>query len=335
MRSTLIASLLFNCFESFHGYHECAIQQVKEGLREIGECFEADGEGVAELLKKLDEQAVLYANTRNAEIHELYRKCGQESIDKMPRQFSTLAEARILLEIIIRRSVHWLASTIHLHDFSETCEPWSLFDVNPPAKEKKKTLYEYERWRQAYEPLLESEKKTKGGESFVLAMTLRLHWLAGYLTVASNASDISLDSGRFAAELEEIVSVSGLLLVEAMKTGKPYNFAFDMQVIVPLTTVGWIYRHRALRRKVITLLQQSPRKEGVWDGVVIAKVLAWLVELEEDGLADEEYIPINSTARMIRMTFNAKAKVAEVSCLKPVRGAGSEKLIQMEAKIPW
>lgn len=335
IHSTLIACLLFNCFESFHGYHECAIKQVKEGLREIGDCVDADAESLDELLKKLDEQAVQYSNTRNAEIHELYRKCGQESIDVMPRQFSTLAEARILLEIIIRRSVHWLASTVHLHDFSEALEPWSLFDVNPSAKEKKKTLHEFERWRQAYGPLLEAEKKTGRGESFVLAMALRLHWLAGYLTVASNASDISLDSGRFVAELEELVSVSGILLVEAMKAEKPYNFAFDVQVIVPLTTVGWIYRHRALRRNVIALLRQSPRREGVWDGVVMGKVLAWLAREEEEGLVDSEYVPEHATARMIRMRFDAKSKVAHVSCFKPVQGPGCEKTTKVEIKIPW
>lgn len=254
--------------------------------------------------------------------------------------------------------MHWLRSTMHLQNFStpsspggsptsdsEDTGPCSLFfDVDPTFEERLETLKEYERWDDAFRPLLNhSRSRNAPHEEFLLASTLRLHWLAGYMSIASNNSHSSLvNDGRFTTELEELVDIARILLDQPQKSedgGGGTGFVFDMQIIVPLMTVGWIYRHRALRREAIQLLLRSPRKEGVWDGIVVGKIMAWLAGIEEEGLRpgdeDQDYVPEWAAARCIKMSFETARREASVSCLQPVRGSLIREEVRREVVIPW
>ncbi|KAE8447196.1 hypothetical protein EG329_011027 [Mollisiaceae sp. DMI_Dod_QoI] len=376
LRTTLIACLLFYCFESYHGYHELAINQVYSGLKLIREWassfYKPDENGrlnirigsedphvleddILRAFGSLEIQVMTYADGRTREAHEHYRHCGQASIDEMPSIFPSLKEAKILLEVVIRRSMHWLRSTMHLQNFStpsspggsptsdtEDSGPCSLFfDVDPTFEERVETLKEYERWDDAFRPLLNhSRSKNVPHEEFLLASTLRLHWLAGYMSIASNNSHSSLvNDGRFTTELEELVDIARILLDQPQKAEGGGGFVFDMQIIVPLMTVGWIYRHRALRKEAIQLLLRSPRKEGVWDGIVVGKIMAWLAGIEEEGLRpgdeDQDYVPEWAAARCIKMSFDTVKRAASVSCLQPVRGSLIGEEVKRDVVIPW
>ncbi|PMD29927.1 hypothetical protein L207DRAFT_538384 [Hyaloscypha variabilis F] len=380
LRTTLIACLLFYCFESFHGYHELAISQVYSGLKLIREWttsyYKPDDNGrrrtrigsedpytveddILRAFSNLEIQVMTYADGRSREAHEHYRHIGQEAIDDMPPVFGSLQEARTLLELVIRRSMHWLRSTMRLQNFSNPSgspsgsptwgdasesHPFSLFfDVDPTFEERLKTMEEYEHWDDAFRPLLNrSRSRSAPEEDFLLASTLRLHWLSGYLSIASNNSYSSLvNNGRFTTELEELVGISRILLGRGEELGNNGGFVFDMQIIVPLMTVGWIYRHRALRREAIELLLRSPRKEGVWDGIVVGKIMAWLAGIEEEGLddeaseEDEDYVPEWAAARCIKMSFDTERREASVSCLQPVRGSLNGEEVRREVIIPW
>ena len=378
LRTTLIACLLFYCFESFHGYHELAISQVYSGLKLIREWttsyYKPDDSGrrrtrigsedpytveedILRAFSNLEIQVMTYADGRSREAHEHYRHIGQETIDDIPPIFGSLQESRAVLELVIRRSMHWLRSTMRLQNFStpsgspngsptwgeaSDSHPFSLFfDVDPTFEERLETMKEYERWDDAFRPLLNrSRSRSAPEEDFLLASTLRLHWLSGYLSIASNNSYSSLvNNGRFTTELEELVGISRILLGRGEEVGNG-GFVFDMQIIVPLMTVGWIYRHRALRSEAIELLLRSPRKEGVWDGIVVGKIMAWLARIEEEGLddeasEDEDYVPEWAAARCIKMSFDTERREASVSCLQPVRGSPNGEEVRREAIIPW
>ena len=376
LRSTLIACLLFYCFESFHGYHDLAINQVYTGLKMIREWttsfYRSNKDGkllttigsddtytveddILRAFGSLEIQVMSYADGRNANLHEHYRHCGQASIDEMPSVFCELLEAKALLELVIRRSMHWLRSTMHLHNFSAVSSPSSLppndrestespislfFDVDPTYEEQFATLKEYERWDRAFQPLLTYARSRSACQEFFLhASTLRLHWLSGCLSIASNNSRHSLvNDGRFTKGLEELVDIARILLSQTNQ-GLEGSFVFDMQIIVPLMTVGWVYRHRALRREAVDLLLRSPRIEGVWDGMVVGKMMAWLAGIEEEGLGfgedTEEYIPEWAAARCIKMDFDTDRREAHVSCLQPVKGSLIGEEVRRETIIPW
>ncbi|KAG0651528.1 Aspercryptin biosynthesis cluster-specific transcription regulator atnN [Hyphodiscus hymeniophilus] len=379
LRTTLIACLLFYCFESFHGYHELAVNQVYTGLKMIREWttsfYRPNLEGkpltktgsetpytveddILRAFGSLEIQVMSYTDGRKANIHEHYRHAGQTSIDEMPPVFHDLPQARALLELVIRRSMHWLRSTMHLHNFSAASSPSSpssspttdgedvdpplslFFDVNPTYEEQSATLREYERWDKAFQPLLtHARSRSACQETFLRASTLRLHWLSGYLSIASNNSRHTLvNDGRFTRELKELVDIARILLRETNRE-LDLGVVFDMQIIVPLMTVGWVYRHRALRREAIQLLLRSPRKEGVWDGYVVGRMMAWLADIEEERLSfgeeEEEYVPEWAAARCIKMGFDTERREAHVSCLQPVKGSLTGEEIKREMKIPW
>lgn len=363
LRTTLIASLLFYCFESCQGYHDLAINQVYTGLKLIREWassfYSAGGQrirvgaenspyevedDVVRALSGLEIQVMLYADGRTREAHEYYRRCGQDSVDEMPAIFPDLERARELLETVIRRSMHWLRSTMHLHTFSTKDEGTSLFfDVDPSFDERVETMKEFERWDGAFQPLLNHARRSESPrETFILASTLRMQYLAGYMSIASNNSRSAMvNNGRFTVLLQELVGIARLLLGEQQKGYSKTGYVFDIQIIVPLLTVGWIYRHRALRRVAIALLMRSPRKEGAWDGTVIGKIMSWLAEIEEEvvrqgmEVVEDEYVPEWAAARCIRMNFDAERREATVSCLQPVRGSLTGEERKREAVIPW
>jgi len=375
LRTTLIGCLLFYCFESFHGHQELAISQVYTGLRMIREwstsLYKPDAEGkidsklgsenpyiieddILRAFGNLEIQVMSYADGRNAELHERYRHSGQATIDEMPAEFVDLKEARVLLELVIRRSMHWLRSTMHLQNFSsgegkarddrsDSEGPGSLFfDVDPDFEEQKATLGEYEKWDSAFQPLLK-KARINTGDAFLMANTLRLHWLAGYMAIASNNCRTSLiNSGKFTLELDELVGIARILVEnqsETLKVEDEVGLAFDMQIIVPLMTVGWVYRHRGLRRQAIELLFQSPRKEGGWDGVVVGKIMAWLASVEEEGMLPgeehDEYVSERAAVRSIKMSFDTVKREAHASCLQPVKGSSSGEEIKREIIVPW
>jgi hypothetical protein len=259
------------------------------------------------------------------------------------------------LELVIRRSMHWLRSTMHLHNFSAMSSPSSsptasgndwegpmslFFDVDPKFEEQSTTLQEYKRWDRAFRPLLTHARSLAAcQETFLQASTLRLHWLSGYLSIASNNSRCSLvNNDLFTKHLEELVEIARKLLLQTTQDLES-GFVFDMQIIVPLMTVGWVYRHRALRKEAVELLLRSPRKEGVWDGIVVGKVMEWLAAIEEDGLdldeEEEEYVPEWAAAHCIEMDFDPEKRAAYVSCLQPVKGSLVGEKIRRETVIPW
>jgi len=52
-----------------------------------------------------------------------------------------------------------------------------------------------------------------------------------------------------------------------------------------------MFQHRAIRREAIRLLLSYPRREGLWDGMIIGKFSQWIAEIDEEELGDGEYIP--------------------------------------------
>ncbi|CZT51872.1 uncharacterized protein RSE6_13084 [Rhynchosporium secalis] len=377
LRTTLITCLLFYCFESYHVCHEVDVNQMYSGLKVIREwapslCAPDQGgkpkrrlgsenpmvveDDILRAFEILEIHVMTYAHGQTRKAHEHHRHCGQVSIDKMPKLFTCMEEASTMLDLVIKRSMHWLRSMTHLQTFPKISSPTSspigetennkflslFFDVDPTFEERLETLKEYERWDDAFRPLLNhSRKGSAPHEEFLLASKLRLHWLAGYLSIASNDSHSSLaNNGKFTTELEELLDIARILLANSGR-GNLENGAtpcvFDMQIIVPLMTVGWIYRHRSLRREAIQLLLHSPWKEGLWDVMVIGKIMSWLAEIEEECLGDKnvDYIPEWAAVRCLTMDFDSVKREASISCLQPIRGWHVEEERRRELLIPF
>ena len=63
------------------------------------------------------------------------------------------------------------------------------------------------------------------------------------------------------------------------------SFALDLGIVPPLFVAATKCRDRRLRREAMRLLMSSPRREGMWDSILCGKVAAWIMEVEEEGMA--------------------------------------------------
>lgn len=370
-KSTMTGCLLFFCFDGFRPCRELPVERVILGLRQLrdwtsrvhgvgdrkeplapAEALESDEEIMA-AFKSMETMLIMHVDERERLVQQDYLRMGRVGSEPMPSLFETVEIAKTSLESIIRRSMQSLRSSMRTQDFSpsDVKLDMAFYATDPRFDEKDMILREYRRWDTAFQPLLNfARSKGSSEDNFLRASLLRLHWLSGYLSLSSGSSTSSLMNNRqYKIELDELISIAELMLRktktrEQMLEGSPQGergdlgFAFDMQVIVPVMTVAWICRHRALRREAIELLSQSSKRDSEWDGVVIGKAMAWLASMEEAGLNEQEqnevYIPERAVVRGIKMSFDTDKRMAFVSCLQPSTEAlGAEKESRIE--IPW
>jgi len=63
---------------------------------------------IVQAFARLDIQILTFIDVRTVEEHAEMIDEGQETIEKMPTQFSFLQEARIYLELTLRRAMHFM-----------------------------------------------------------------------------------------------------------------------------------------------------------------------------------------------------------------------------------
>jgi hypothetical protein len=110
-------------------------------------------------------------------------------------------------------------------------------------------------------------------------------------------------------------------------------FALDQTVVLPLSIVGLVYRHRRLRDEVISCFEGMERKDGIWDAGLLAAMMSWLRQIEEGeaGLGDVDevtYVPEGMFARIVGMRVDAVRRTVWVQCCK----GSSEELFETELK---
>ncbi|KAK3359990.1 hypothetical protein B0T25DRAFT_446507 [Lasiosphaeria hispida] len=69
------------------------------------------------------------------------------------------------------------------------------------------------------------------------------------------------------------------------------SFSADLGIVPPLFVVATKCRDRDLRKQAIQLLQSSPRREGMWDSELTARIALWIAEIEEgvDGESEDSF----------------------------------------------
>lgn len=111
-------------------------------------------------------------------------------------------------------------------------------------------------------------------------------------------------------------------------------YSLDIGIVMPLTVVGYKYRHRALRRRIIDTFGKVQRREGIWDVDVTGRVMAWVAEIEEAGLVgDEEYVPEERVATIVRMETDLVGRKSTVAVW--VREGGVGEVVEKETVIAW
>lgn len=369
-KTTMTGCLLFFCFDGFRPARQLPVERVILGLRQlrdwtssvygVGDRKEplapadalAIDEEITLAFKGMENLLMVHVDEMEKQSRQEYLSMGRVGNSMMPHFFETVEIAKGFLESLIRRSMQSLRSSMRTQDFSpsELKLEMAFITTDPRFDDKAAILHEYKRWDTAFQPLLNfARSKGSSEDNFLRASLLRLHWLSGYLSLSAGTSTSSLmNNKQFTIELDELISIAELLLRKVKSNeqtseleqarSRDLGFAFDMEVIIPVMTVAWTCRHRALRRQAILLLTVASMQDSEWDGVVIGKAMGWLAGKEEAGLEpseeDDVYIPERAVVRGIKITLDTEKRIAFVSCLQPTKeGPGHEK--ECRCEIPW
>ncbi|KAI9641246.1 hypothetical protein NHQ30_010046 [Ciborinia camelliae] len=304
-RKALIGCLLVCCFEWLLGNSITALRHAASGIRilrqwlrsyrrnyyKAGLCSPNCGMVEDELVQaflRLDKQVAIFGEPITKEEHKEIIDESNETVQDMPSIFSDVNEARLYLELIERRTIHFgylaggdfpteransstsiiLAKNVLREDReSEVMYMKTLKDEMPQVLEKWKLAFDM-----FYSSIPPSDK-----EQIVGAKTLVAHYAAMSVVMTIAPGFTPQDCEKQILGYQNVLALCEELLEELKDQRQHGNFKFDQGVIMPLHIVARWCPDRTIRKRAIDLLRLykssdgEPMREGVWDSEAFAE----------------------------------------------------------------
>lgn len=374
MRTILIACLLFVAFESFHGNNNSAVQQAHGGIKLLNGWLpqwvskdkndhELKGlrspaphkieDELVQAFARLDTVAIGSMDLEPIQIHPSLKPEVSDILRLMPEQFWDIEEARMYHDLIWRTVIHFI---LWMHgwgapvgyDTSKAPSPGQIFEgqskrafVND-LKAKPDMLAEarrhcelFERWTAAFDPLFRQSRTPAGRKDFIAATVLRLHFKAGYISISGGFAD-PLDFDKRTSEYNEVLDLAGILTdsLSLREAGQRATFMMYGPLSGCLYIVVTCCRDGAIRRRAIDLMLRQPRREGLWDSLLTARVCQTVLEIEERGMVDG-FIPLSSRINNVKTTFNMQLREGRITYTWFEPPNGQDTLEIMSADFTW
>ena len=128
LRTALITCIVIICFEALHGNHNSATAQLQTGIglvqewkREQNDSFKHPlgfsspapdiiEDFLVQTFGRLEIQTMSFLDSRPYECHLILKEEGKETVQQMPTTFISIDQARIYLDLIMRRLMHFIAA---------------------------------------------------------------------------------------------------------------------------------------------------------------------------------------------------------------------------------
>ncbi|KAF4635194.1 hypothetical protein G7Y89_g2903 [Cudoniella acicularis] len=283
--------------------------------------------------QELETQSLTYDCSSTHLSQEQILTCRQITRKTLQPQFISMRQARTALYLLEVRQYHWSGTSGYEWPWYLASSPMGSTTDPPPnvytsneewCTERETRFEEYAVWSNAFQPLLLQARRAKDPYELRRAAILRAMFLSAYLSLmVPMLSPLEAYYGQ-TTKLRELMDLIKSLLTTA--ANKDSRFSMEMNFVIPLSRICYRFRHRAMRQEAIRLLLSYPRREGLFDGVLIGRYSQWLAEIEEEGLGDEEeYVPhelVNTTLVVVNIdTIN---KTAKLTASKKVRNDPSK-----------
>jgi hypothetical protein len=163
---------------------------------------------------------------------------GTAGIHSMPAVFTAVKEARIYLELVMQRLLHFIASVLADITNRGCIQVYALVNCSPSViAEREKHLAELERWHAAFQPFYNNHTQSPSQEHFLSATTLQLHYLTSYFGIAGKmTSQPHLNRRAFMPIFEQQYECARRILEHPKMAAGNCPYTFDLQVIVPYTS---------------------------------------------------------------------------------------------------
>jgi hypothetical protein len=165
-----------------------------------------------------------------------------------------------------------------------------LEETDPPPEQAAAILALHEKYRTHFEVLcavlvtLKSSTPTLDRRAKVLVSLAEIDLVLGRMLLSLGPLKGDMRWDVFVPEFSKLLSLcSQVLALESENISRRPVFSPSANIVQSLWLLTARCRDPRLRRKAIELLEQYPRREGIWDSTVVARVAAMLVEIEETG----------------------------------------------------
>jgi hypothetical protein len=200
----------------------------------------------------------------------------------VPNSFSDFYSAQRCWDFLMDRVLQFYRRTA----FNRAYAPSHSDSPSSIAKQHAAYSKQLSAFEKAFQSILDNAIRFDGTVANAAALVLSLYQkcTAIFLELVIHSSEMIFDS--FLAEFQYITRTCALLTSPLNTSQLPRNprFSFDTGIIPPLHVVASKCRDPIVRREAIDILFVSPRQEGMWDGVLSARIGRWLASCEEDGL---------------------------------------------------
>lgn len=320
IRTALVACLLFVCFENFHGDYEAAAKHMQCGLSLVdqwqaqsspGQIEELYNDEVFQMYARYNAQSFQHvgsASSLNPNPRLLYlENMGRKEVS-IPVIFTDVREARRYWDLCMERCIdYYKMSSPYRYDNDQP--HWILEEADACA-----TLLQ--QFEDAFWPILSQPGDESSIDSGAVILYLCNKISAMYLQVSVVRGESHWDG--FTQHFEEIIRRSAKVVERTRSMGPNQTgvFTFELGIIPPLHLAAMKCREPRLRRQAIALLLSTPRREGCWDGVLLGKVDAWIMQIEEEGMDEFGFIPDTSRWRLGEIKSCPQDRWIWVKCLQ-------------------
>jgi hypothetical protein len=349
-RTALINCLAILSFEGWIGNHEVAVQQIRVGtslLKEWKERYRERTVSGFSTPASSDEENVLSHVFTRLSIQLRPPRTDQstqssvsyplpplkidvpELFERMPESFNDLAEAGKFYKAIVRFAVSFVAQCLPRIARGSSLTGAYAVSANegiiPPdiAKAQATLTESLHRWMTAF-TAFKNKREFKTLDEQKASLTLELQMKATYMGTIKSLAQNELVFDAFYDIYSDIVTLSEALL-NCSNASKAPKFSFDSGVVLPLWFTGHKCRDPMLRRRVISLLLQFPRREGVWDSVFAGLVIECLRGFEEEYMENGK-VPEWARIRSTRFEVDLEKRTVDVKCEQRA-SATSEELV--------
>ncbi|KAG9238755.1 hypothetical protein BJ875DRAFT_14408 [Amylocarpus encephaloides] len=355
-RVAMISCLLVICIENMQYRPHNALLHAQQGLKLVEEITDDDSdirqvsnapEAIeVELMQqfgRLDLQVVGCYDVQPKEVHYKLKNEGNIKIRNMPETFQNVDEACLYLDLVMRRTFHFMAYTNSDHKvqfnfgleddiFQKSFCSREETDLLPAPHdvhvEQARYTAEVLRWNQAFEPLFADVLWNPHHPDSIRALMMKVHSLTTTLSLADHLKKSELQIDNFLPEMESLVYFSKKLLEHPHYVRG--EFAFDMGLIYPLIIPTLNCRDRKLRREAIDLLAVKPWREAHWDSGHAADVARLVMQVEEEGV-ETDFIPEWARVRSFSIDIKMETGIAHLTCL---RGVG-DSAVRVKGVLDW
>lgn len=200
----------------------------------------------------------------------------------IPSSFTDFPSAQRCWDFLMDRTLQFYRRTLFNRNYAPSTS-------DPPAsinKQYKMHTQQLSTFATAFQPLLDAAIGPDGSIANAAALVLSLYQKSTLILIASIPSESEMIYDDFLVDFTYIVHTSARLVASQDSTQLPRNtrFSFDTGIVPPLHLTCSKCRDPIIRREAINILWNNPRQEGMWDGVLSARIGRWIAACEEDGL---------------------------------------------------